>query len=380
MIIKKSKMLVLLLCLLVGLSAYFTNQGDSFFRYIKYLIFPIFLILSFFGQKIKISSLMKKNMILYSFLILFSFCYNVLYGNITTRFLEEVLLIMLPILTIIVFLGIVKIKLNIVIKSLFIIYIIVFVINNIYLLGDVGNLVSSFAEALKTSTFPTESWLAFPFGIFTIFFILEKETKYSILSSFIFLLCFKRITILGVFVSLVLFWFFYKRKKIGFSKNRTFLYFISLNITLLVILFNFINGNLSDLILKYTGLSANHFTQGRFRIYNDTLSYFSQHRLLGNGLGSTHIFLKSNFNNIHFLHSDILKLIVEFGIIPFSIWMLYFFRINILNKKSIPLLIFLNILFLSDNVFIYFDTLFLFYLVMSKYYIDQYSEELYSKS
>jgi hypothetical protein len=45
--------------------------------------------------------------------------------------------------------------------------------------------------------------------------------------------------------------------------------------------------------------------------------------------------------------------------------------INLTTLKSVAIVLYINILFLSDNVFIYFDTLFIFYLVLAKFDRDE---------
>ena len=214
---------------------------------------------------------------------------------------------------------------------------------------------------------PTESWMAFPFGLFSLYYILQKRKLRSIFALLFFVLAFKRISILAVCLALLIFWFFYKYRKKEFKPNIALIWFIVLNSTLLVVIYSFIQGDFDSIIKDVTGLSPNHFTQGRLRIYTDSVNHFDENLLFGNSLGSTNIFLSENFPDIHFLHSDILKIILELGIVSYLIWLFVFFKINLVNTKAIPVLIFMNILFLSDNVFIYFDTLFIFYLMIVLY-------------
>ena len=214
---------------------------------------------------------------------------------------------------------------------------------------------------------PTESWMAFPFGLFSLHYILQKRKLRMVIALLLFVFAFKRISMLALCLGLLIFWFFYKYRKKVFKPNRTLIWFIFLNSFLLVIIYNFIQGNFDVFIKETTGLSPNHFTQGRLRIYTDSVNYFDDNLLFGNSLGSTNIFLSEKFPDIHFLHSDILKIILELGIVSYVIWLIVFFKINLVSTKAVPLLIFMNILFLSDNVFIYFDTLFIFYLMILSY-------------
>lgn len=366
LIIKKDTLLLLLLCILFGTSIIATNLGSSL-RYIKYLIpfiFSLFLLISY--RHLSVYKVPIKNLQLFLVLILINAIYSFFNFNLTLRFFEEALLIIFPILAIIVTTTAIKSPIGKLLDYLFVVYALIFFIGNIQFFFN-ANIIDDFLKALKTSTLPTESWMAFPFGLFTLFYILEKRKWWAVFSCIFFVLAFKRISIVALILAIFIFWFFYKRKTVNFNPNRVLFWFVMLNIALLIIIYNFIQGNFDVFIKELTGLSPNHFTQGRLRIYTDTINHFSDNLLFGNSLGSTNLFLVKNFENIHFLHSDILKLIVELGVISYLIWMFYFFRINIVSNKAVPVLIFMNLLFLTDNVFLYFDTLFIFYLLIIYY-------------
>lgn len=375
LIVKKDSLLLWVLCLLIGTSAIATNMG-SVLRYTKYLIPPVFLIIAFFGiRKLKIYATPLKNLLLFSGLILLNLLVSVIGFDLSFRFFEEALLILLPILSIIIITTVIKKPVGTILDALFIVYAIIFVVSNISFFFNV-DIINDFILALKTSTLKTESWMAFPFGLFTIFYIVEKRKKRAILSILLFLLAFKRISILGPLLGLLVYWFFSIRNKKASNKKNVYYWFIFLNIALLIIIFNFIEGNFDQLITDVTGISPNWFTQGRLRVYTDTIDHFSSNFMFGNSLGSTNLFLSANFENISFLHSDILKIIVEMGFVSYLIWVFGFFKINLVSKKVIPFLIFMNLLFLSDNVFIYFDTLFIFYLLIIYYSLQPDSYEV----
>lgn len=375
LIVKKDSLLLWVLCLLIGTSAIATNMG-SVLRYTKYLIPPVFLIIAFFGiRKLKIYATPLKNLLLFSGLILLNLLVSVIGFDLSFRFFEEALLILLPILSIIIITTVIKKPVGTILDALFIVYAIIFVVSNISFFFNV-DIINDFILALKTSTLKTESWMAFPFGLFTIFYIVEKRKKRAILSILLFLLAFKRISILGALLGLLVYWFFSIRNKKASNKKNVYYWFIFLNIALLIIIFNFIEGNFDQLITDVTGISPNWFTQGRLRVYTDTIDHFSSNFMFGNSLGSTNLFLSANFENISFLHSDILKIIVEMGFVSYLIWVFGFFKINLVSKKVIPFLIFMNLLFLSDNVFIYFDTLFIFYLLIIYYSLQPDSYEV----
>ncbi|MUU79060.1 hypothetical protein [Winogradskyella endarachnes] len=366
LIVKKGSLLLWFLCLLVGVSAIATNYGSSL-RYTKYLIPPVFLLFAFFGiRKLKIYASPLKNLLLFSSLIALNLIVSIISFDLSFRFFEESLLILLPILSVILITTVIKKPVGVILDHLFFVYAIIFIVTNINFFFNV-NIINDFILALTTSTLKTESWMAFPFGLFTIFYLIEKRKKRAIISVILFLLAFKRISILGAILGLSIYWFFSIRNKRASNKKNVYYWFIFLNFALLIIVYNFIQGNFDELITNITGISPNWFTQGRLRVYTDTLNHFSSNLLFGNSLGSTNLFLTDNFENISFLHSDILKIIIEMGFISYLVWVFGFFKINLVNKKVIPLLVFMNLLFLSDNVFIYFDTLFIFYLLIIYY-------------
>lgn len=366
--INKDTLFLIMLCFLIAISVVATNLGSGL-RYVKYSIpFIFFLIMLTKGKRIKIYNVPVKNLQLFLIIIGINFIYSLFTLNLTVRFIEESALILLPVFSVIVCTSIIKKPIGLILDYLFVVYGTIFFISNIQFFFNI-NIISELIVALKTSSMPTESWMAFPFGLFTIYYLLEGKKSRAFFAVIFFILAFKRISIFALCLGLLVFWFFYRYRKKTFNSNKTLIWFIILNSILLIIIYNFIQGNFDNIITGYTGLSPNHFTQGRLRIYTDTIKHFDKNLLFGNSLGSTNVFLSEKFPDIHFLHSDILKIIIELGIVSYLIWLISFFKINLVSHKIVPILIFMNILFLSDNVFIYFDTLFIFYLIVVHYSI-----------
>jgi hypothetical protein len=367
--VKLEKIVIYLSALILFISALFTSL-ESPVRYIKYLLFVVLITLLFLQKKMVVNTLLYKNLRLYFFLIVVNFLIALLLGNLTIRFVEESMLIFLPIFSAVLLLGFRKLNLNECITTFFYSYVAAFCIFYFADLVNVPKLLSSFINALRYSTFPTESWMAFPFGIFSIYYIVEKKNKLALFALVFFLLSFKRISMVGFIVSIGVYLLSYRYLNYNFNRKKITSYFLSLNLFFLGVLYLFINGFFTRIIYKQTGISINWFTQGRFQIYNDVINHFSDKTWLGSSLGSTHLFILQKYKDIAFLHSDILKIIIEFGFISFTIWLGYFMYINLGTKKSVPIILYINILFLSDNVFIYFDTLFILYLVLVKFKND----------
>lgn len=359
------QIIYVLIILIVFIASIGTSYNLSL-RYVKYLL-PFFLGIFLIQQrKLIVNKLLLNNIVLYVILLAVNFLVCIFNRSLSIRFFQESMLIMLPLLSAFLVIANKNISLDYIIKKLFWTYTFVFIIYNFKKLLNFVKLISQFPKALIYSNFPTESWIAFPMSIFTLYFFVEKKYKYFLISSAIFLLAFKRIAIIAIFIAILFYTIYYVLLNKKFTRKIIYFYFI-FNVFLLTILYNFISGNFSKLIDKYTGLSVNWLSQGRFQIYNAALNFFNNKLIFGSSLGSTNIFLSKKYEDVEFLHSDILKLIIEFGIISFIIWMFYFLSINIISKKATILVLFVNLLLLTDNVFIYFDTLFVFYIILAKY-------------
>lgn len=363
-----TNIVVFILCTLVFLSAIFTSL-ESPLRYIKYIIFLVLGVFLFFYpiRKITFDKNLLQNLLIYGIIFLINFivsCYN---GLLSFRFFEEVILILLPVITTLLITGYKFIDYDKLLNRLFFAYILAFCGFFYKELINIPMLISSFVNALRLSEFPTESWMAFPFGLFFIYYLDKNDKMKTLLALVFFLLCFKRISFLAVIIGYGSYFIFFKLLKFDFNKKVIIRYIVLLNLFLITNMYLFINGFYSYLIKQYTGISVNHFTQGRFRIYNDAINYFSDKIVLGSSLGITNIYLSEKFKDIAFLHSDLLKLILEIGIILFIFWLVSFMVINLNTKKSIPIIIYINILFISDNVFIYFDTLLVLYIILKAY-------------
>lgn len=369
-----NRFIIYIVSFIVFVSAISTSMEISL-KYIKYLIFPIITLVLFFTRSININPLLKNNISLYVFLITINLMTSLVTSSFSARFVEEVFFIFLPLLSAFLLVGFKKIEIDSLIRHLFWSYVLAFVIFNFQELIFLPRLILNFVSALKLSYFPTESWMAFPFGMFTLYFLVERKYKMFFIAIFFFLMSFKRISMVGLLISVGVYFFYFGYLKKDFNKFKLVGYFLIFNTLLTTILYFFINGYFTKLIYNKTGITINHFSQGRFQIYNDVINHFSDKIWTGSSLGFTHVFLSRKYVDISLLHSDILKIIIELGLISFFIWIFYFLVINLNNQKSVLIVLFINVLFLSDNVFIYYDTLFVFYLILVKFYKDALPQE-----
>lgn len=357
---------VYLSALMLLLSSYFTSTEHNA-RYIKYLIFPLGLFFLLFYKNITIRRFLLYNLLLYTSLIAINFIISIYKGVFHIRFLEESFLLLIPVLTAAALTGGKEVNIRKAIDVFFGMYVTSFVLFFWKELLNVPKLISDFISAFRLSEYPTESWLAFPMGLFTLYYFLEKKKIHFIIAMVFFLLSFKRVALFGLVIVLAFWLLNEKIFKNPFRPKQITKFLLGLNVVFVTGIYLFVSGFFTAMVKKYFNVSINHLTQGRFVVYNDVLHKFSEDLWSGSSLGSIHLYLKSKYNNYEYIHSDILKIVIELGVISFIIWLLFFIMINLKGKKSVYIILFLNILFISDNVFIYFDTLFVFYLILAKY-------------
>jgi hypothetical protein len=200
---------------------------------------------------------------------------------------------------------------------------------------------------------------------FIALFYFSKE-KYKIFMFITLLLFFngKRIVFFGTIISAFICYFlinkfFYKKFK---------LLLISSYVLILGILILFASGFFNDYFLNKFGIAINAFTQGRYYLINSTFSQFdSSSYLFGNGSGFTTTHLNSIGASTQLLHSDVLKIFLEFGLFGTGIF-LYFFYYKIYNQKSIVFGFLFLMISISDNILIYNHVMFYYFIIVSSYY------------
>ena len=100
---------------------------------------------------------------------------------------------------------------------------------------------------------------------------------------------------------------------------------------------------------------------GRKTFYSEVFNRAGNISWGGLGLGKIDDIMFNFFGIPVNLHSEVLKLYFEFGIIIFLLWLFLLFYKNLFSLKAAIILMYLNILLLTDNVFIYFEVMFYFY-------------------
>lgn len=220
-------------------------------------------------------------------------------------------------------------------------------------------------QGILTSTVESESGYSFVFGLFFLFFMMERNKTYSLIGFLLCVLSYKRIAIFGIIISCIFYFVFNKRRGL-FEKNRKLSSFVFLAFNLIVVFlfFQLMSGRYDEYIVEHTGLSPNQFSLGRYDLYKFVLDVIGPLPLQGIGFGKTVDILYSHGSSILNFHSDIIKNFLEFGPLLFVIWLFSFYYFNSVSFKIFTLVLFVNIVFLTDNIFIYFEVMFQFYFLI----------------
>lgn len=236
------------------------------------------------------------------------------------------------------------------IRKLNAIFVSVFVLQGLFSGG-----LASFSTgeiSLLQSKSALESTLAFPIGLFAVYFLYKKNYLWFLFNVIVAFLAFKRIVLLGIIVCAILYLIPRKYRIIFLNP------FLITGVIVLGVIFQIqlATGTYDDLIFETFNVSTNQLLMGRQEIWIRALDYanfdYLKYILSGLGHGVLTGFLEGSYRAKNVLmHSDFLSLTLEHGfvfIILFSFLMHY--------QKSHyqrALALYLTILFASDNVLIY---------------------------
>ncbi|MFC5694241.1 hypothetical protein ACFPU0_01560 [Pseudomonas sp. GCM10022186] len=237
------------------------------------------------------------------------------------------------------------------IESVFYIYTAVFFVSAIT--RDFGQL------SISESTSPLEGSESFVFGAFALAFAMNKKRALTIISLLLLIITLKRIALLGFLVCMLLWMMPGNLKNILVSRAAV----LSVNALVVATIVIFTSGALDDVILEFTGKTPSGLTLGRNELYAGVVQDMILHPyglLFGNGAGTAYEralvmyhgeLLKPN------LHCDTLKIFYEYGILFFA----YFFYSMGGSKESKTriMAVYISVLFATDNVIIYSNTMFI---------------------
>ncbi|SIN79624.1 O-antigen polymerase [Algoriphagus halophilus] len=221
----------------------------------------------------------------------------------------------------------------------------------------------------------SESIICFLYIPYCLYFIYNKKYSYLIISIFMMLVVGKRLPIF--IVLFMLFLAYFKIYKIVNLKSLKVLYFLSIFFIYFIII-NFGYGVYDDFIYNNLMVSPNQFSAGRYLIYYNLFKEYNVISLFGYNLGELSIYTSSlSFTNLTLVHSDILKIFVEFGIILGVLFFIYYLKFFYFFGYNFLLLFMFTftfvIILISDNVFIYNTIQFIYFLI---YFISQSEEKI----
>ncbi len=218
-------------------------------------------------------------------------------------------------------------------------------------------LVFSFAnsETLFECTY------SFTFGFFVLYYVIEKKHLKMVAALLFMLITMKRIALLGVFVLIPL--CLYRKNHIS-----PILLVLMNAVPVLLIVGLMTDVRLVSFIENLFGLDIHKLTLGRFLLWQDAALHVSNNPFVGMGWGNTYkdpitegLVIYGKFN----LHSDVLKVLSEFGLIFFIVFFWLFYLIKDIKVQIFA--IYFNILMFTDNTLIYTDVL-VFLFLFSEYY------------
>ncbi|MCK7598406.1 hypothetical protein M0G74_14085 [Microbulbifer sp. CAU 1566] len=192
---------------------------------------------------------------------------------------------------------------------------------------------------------------SFVFGIFAICYFQFGSFRHFSVACFFVLLSLKRIAFLGVLFGVLSIVAVPILMRVGLLRIR--IGFFLILVVSVIFLFGLSLGYFDEYFGRYFGVSSNQLTMGRFNIYSYVFGDFE--RLIsfwGLGFGwSYELVSAATLGADKNLHSDILKIFFEGGLVLFLLF--FYFLSRSINYSSLPLVLYLFCLFLTDNVLVY---------------------------
>lgn len=197
-----------------------------------------------------------------------------------------------------------------------------------------------------------ESTLAFPLGMFAIYFLYARNYLWFCLNLCVAVLAFKRVVLLGLLICVVM--YFIPKKMRGLFLNA---YVVTFAIFVLVIMqIQLAMGAYNEIIASTFGVSVDQLLMGRQQLWSGALEYLQFDYLKFSFWGAGHNGLEGYLayglpSKELLLHSDFLLLFLEYGML-----FLILFSFLLQNQASPcrkALALYLALLFSSDNVLIY---------------------------
>lgn len=223
---------------------------------------------------------------------------------------------------------------------------------------------------LIDSQSPFETTMAFPMGMFVIYFSYYNKKALFWTSLIFTLLSSKRIVILALVLIYVINRFTPSFRSI--NKQAVILIAVIINLLFVYLIIQFSLSKYDPFIEQYLGLSADYISMGRKSIYENLFAGNQGNWVkffFGNGLGTSYVETTNFLDKEENLHSDVLKLFFDTGLLGLTIWIVFIYKLGFVNKIALLLTIYLNILYITDNVLIYYDTMIVYYLMIFFFHV-----------
>ncbi|OIN07236.1 O-antigen ligase family protein [Oceanisphaera psychrotolerans] len=256
------------------------------------------------------------------------------------------------------------------VKNLFILF------SSVFFITQMANILSGgfeFSLMDSKSTFEDHTF-AFVIGLFAICFLVTEKKSLFIIALVLAILSLKRISLLAIIVCGLI--YFLTRRS---NKPVALVVTLALTANILYIFAAYFvaTPEFSELSQQFFGVNASQLTMGRnvlySSIFHDSNSGFIS-KVFGHGAGDSYILAAASIFNQDGkvnLHSDILKIYYELGLVGlcFFISLLYTYK-----TKAVYLAVYINVIFLTDNVSTYPLVMFVFFVLCA--YIRQSDSEL----
>lgn len=230
-------------------------------------------------------------------------------------------------------------------------------------LDAMGSPQAFVSELLFHSNAETESVRAFSFGVLAIFYVGCRRLGLGAVCLLLALLAGKRIALAGLGLALPLALigpsFDLRNRRVAITIGA-----VAINLIFAMSLRNLVEWGIADRIQEFTRQSADEFMMGRVTLFELVADRLPDSPVIGVGLGRISDVLQSEGAWLTNAHSDLLKHYIELGPIVFACWIGAFFWLA-RHRGSFALAVYMNVLFISDNVAIYFDVMFPMYLALA---------------
>lgn len=203
---------------------------------------------------------------------------------------------------------------------------------------------------------------AFVFGVFAAYFISTKNSRMLLICLIFCALSLKRVSILALMIVYAL-----SILPKGYLKYLLKPWrMVIINLLSIFVTYFVTTSIFNDLCIEYFDRSASFITMGRNVLYGSMFGEFflQPHTfLIGVGLGETYTLASESieFSTKVNIHNDITKIFVESGILIFILFFYYLYKVN---SNQLLMVVYLNIVFFTDNVTTYVLVMYVFFYLM----------------